>query len=145
MRGRTLPAAFALAGLLGISLAGCASDGSPSAAELKARWEAENIYPETYKRDLLAFLRTYLNDPEHVRAAQASQPLRKTMGPGERFVVCVRYSERKGSGKYASKDGIATYVSGKLDRFFDVPPEEVKSLCKDVPLEPFPELEKLKR
>jgi hypothetical protein len=134
-----------LGGLLGVALAGCASDGSPSAAELKARWEAENIYPETYKRDLLAFLRTYLNDPEHVRAAQASQPLRKTMGPGERFVVCVRFSERKTAGKYASKDGIATYVSGKLDRFFDVPPEEVKSLCMDVPLAPFPERETLTR
>jgi len=67
------------------------------------------------------------------------------MGPGERFVVCVRFSERKTTGKYASKDGIATYVSGKLDLFFDVPPDEVKSLCKDVPLAPFPELEKLTR
>jgi hypothetical protein len=147
MRGRTLLAACALAGLLAVLLGACAStDVGPSEAELKARWEAQNIFPSGYKNDLLAFMRTYLNDPEHVRAAQASQPLRKSLGEGERYVVCVRYRERKADGKYPqAKDGIATYVSGKLDRFFDAPAEQVKALCKDVALEPFPELEKLKR
>jgi hypothetical protein len=146
MRWRTLPAAFVLAGLLGTLLSGCATnDGTPSEAELKARWEAQNVYPEAYKQDLLAFLRTYLNNPEHVRGAQASQPLRKMVGPGERFVVCVRYRELKEGGKYSPpKDGVATYVSGKLDRFFDAP-NDIKTLCKDVPLAPFPELETLKR
>ncbi|HZL40406.1 MAG TPA: hypothetical protein VFC45_09005 [Pseudolabrys sp.] len=131
---------------IGGALSGCATDVGPSPAELKARWEAENIFPQTYKNDLLAFLRTYLNDPEHVRAAQVSQPLLKTVGPGERYIVCVRFSERKPNGNFPPpKDGAASYVSGKLDRFFDTPPAEVKSMCKDVPLEPFPELEKLKR
>lgn len=130
-----------LAGLLG----GCATDVGPSNAELKARWEAQNIYPQTYKRDLLAFLRTYLNDPEHVRAAQVSQPLRKTVGAGERYIVCVRYRARKTDGQYGPpKVGAATYVSAKLDRFFDQP-AELSSLCKDVAFEPFPEMEKLTR
>jgi hypothetical protein len=130
-----------LAGLL----CGCATDIGPSEAELKARWEAQNVYPENYKNDLLAFLRTYLNDPEHVRGAQVSLPLRKTVGQGERFVVCLRYRERKSGGGYAPpKDGYASYVSGKLDRFFDAP-SDVKGICNDVPLTPFPELEKLKR
>ena len=128
-----------------VVLAGCATDVGPSDAELKARWEAQNIFPATYKNDLLAFLRTYLNDPEQVRSAQVSQPLRKTVGPGERFIVCVRYRERKAGGVYApAKDGYATYVSAKLDRFFDAP-SDVKGMCKDVPLAPFPELENLKR
>lgn len=131
---------------LGLALAGCTTDVGPSDAELKARWEAQNVFPNTYKNDLLAFLRTYLNDPEHVRAAQASQPLLKTVGQGERYVVCVRFRERKNGGAYGPpKDGAATYVSAKLDRFFDAPPAEVKAICKDVPLEPFPELEQLKR
>lgn len=131
---------------LGIVLAGCATDVGPSEAELKARWEAQNVFPGTYKNDLLAFFRTYLNDPEHIREARVSQPVLKTVGQGERYIVCVRYRERKINGVYGPpKDGAATYVSAKLDRFFDAPPAEVKSLCKDVPLEPFPELEKLKR
>jgi hypothetical protein len=131
---------------LGLALAGCATDVGPSDAELKARWEAQNVFPASYKNDLLAFLRTYLNDPEHVRAAQVSQPVLKTVIQGERYVVCVRYRERKSGGVYGPpKDGAATYVSAKLDRFFDAPPTEVKALCKDVPLEPFPELEQLKR
>ena len=51
---------------LRLALGGCATDVGPSAAELKARWEAQNVFPQNYKNDLLAFMRTYLNDPEHV-------------------------------------------------------------------------------
>ncbi|MBI1202664.1 MAG: hypothetical protein GC182_09155 [Rhodopseudomonas sp.] len=141
MRCLSLLAVLALVGALG----GCATDVGPSADELKARWESENVYPQNYKTDLLAFLRTYLNEPDHVRDAQVSQPVRKTVGPGERFVACVRYRTRDVTGKYgAPKDGVATYVSGRLDRFLDTPPQ-VKAMCTDVPLQPFPELEKLSR
>ncbi|MCX7298765.1 MAG: hypothetical protein NTU64_18290 [Hyphomicrobiales bacterium] len=34
---------LALAGALGLALAGCAGDVGPTAAELKARWEAQNV------------------------------------------------------------------------------------------------------
>ncbi len=127
-------------------LAGCISDDvGPSPAELKARWDAQNVAPVNYKNDLVAFLRTYLNQPVGVRNAQASQPLLKQVGQGDRFIVCIRYRERKADSSYApAKDGAATFVSGRLDRFLDVP-REVAALCKDVPLEPFPELEKLTR
>ncbi len=129
-----------------LMVAGCASDDvGPSPAELKARWDAQNVPPQSYKDDLLAFMRTYLNDPQRVRNAQASQPVLKKLGAGDRFIVCVRYRERKSGGTYAPpKDGAAVFVSGKLDRFLDVP-LEVTGWCKDVALEPFPELEKLGR
>ena len=125
-------------------VAACASDDvGPSPAELRARWDAQNIAPQNYKNDLLAFLRTYLNEPVGVRNAQASKPLLKKVGPGDRYIVCVRFRERKSGITYAPpKDGAATFVSGRLDRFIDTP-TEVAALCKDVPLEPFPELEKL--
>ena len=143
MRMRFLP--VAAVSVLGVLLAGCASDVGPTAAELKARWEAENVYPENYKRDLLAFMRTYLNDPTRIRSAAVSRPERKSVGQGERFVACVRYTERKDNGTYgAPKDGAATFVSARLDRYFDNA-LEVKALCKDAALEPFPEMEKLKR
>src|SRR3974390_3851402 len=129
----------------GARLGGGASDIGPSQAELKQTWESQNVFPTGYKADLLAYMRTYLNDPSHVRGASGSQPRRKMIGPGERYVVCVRYDARKGDGQYAGpKEGFATYVSGKLDRFFDAP-LEVRELCKDAVYAPFPELEKLMR
>jgi hypothetical protein len=124
---------------------GCATDVGPSQAELTAQWEQQNIFPQNYKADLMAFLHTYLNDPTHIRGAAVSQPQRKNVGPGERYVACVRYNARKSGGQYAgSKEGVAIYVSGKLDRFFDGP-IEVRELCKDAVYAPFPELEALTR
>jgi hypothetical protein len=127
-----------------VALGGCASDLGPSPAELAARWEAQNVFPQTYKQDLLAFLRTYLNDPTHVRNAAVSPPLRKTVGPAERYVACVRYNARDTVGKYAgAKDGAAIYVSGKLDKFLDG--KQAQPYCHDVAYAPFPELERLTR
>jgi hypothetical protein len=140
-------AARLLACLAAAVLAGCATDIGPTSAELKARWDAENIYPQNYRQDLLAFLRTYLNDPAHVRGAAVSQPQLKYIGPGDRYVSCVRFNARNTDGKYVgSKDGAATFVSGKLERFFDTPRElRELELCKDAAFAPFPELERLTR
>ena len=136
-----------LAGLAAAVLAGCATEIGPTSAELKARWDAENIYPQNYRQDLLAFLRTYLNDPAQVRGAAVSQPQLKYIGPGDRYVSCVRFNARNTDGKYVgSKDGAATFVSGKLERFFDTPRElRELELCKDAAFAPFPELERLAR
>ena len=68
--------------LVAAALAGCTTNIEPSASELKARWDAENVFPQRYRQDLLAFLRTYLNDPSHVRGAGVSQPQLKYIGPG---------------------------------------------------------------
>jgi hypothetical protein len=128
-----------------VALGGCATETGPSASELKARWDAENVYPQSYRQDLLAFLRTYLNDPSHVRSASVSQPQLKYIGPGDRYVACVRYDARNSDGKYVgSKDGAAIYVAGKLDRFLDTA-KDVRELCKEVAFMPFPELERLTR
>jgi hypothetical protein len=137
--------ALLAASLAALAVGGCATDTGPTEEQLKARWEVQNVYPAAYRSDLLAFLRTYINDPTRLHGTAVSQPQRKTVGPGERFVACVRYQERKSDGKYAaSKDGAAVYVSGKLDRFFD-DPKEMRDLCKDAAFGPFPELEKLTR
>ncbi len=127
-----------------LAVGGCASDLGPSPGELKAQWEAQNVFPQNYKQDLLAFLRTYLNDPSHIRAAGVSQPQLKTVGAGQRYVACVRYNARNSEGKYAgSADGAAVYVSGKLDRFLDG--KQAQPFCKDAAYAPFPELERLTR
>lgn len=127
-----------------LALGGCSTDTGPSQAELRARWDAQNVVPQNYKQDLLAFLRTYLNDPSHIRAAGVSQPKLKTVGPGERYVACVRYNARDSDGKYAgSKNGAAVYVAGKLDRFLDG--KRAQPYCKDATYASFPELEHLTR
>jgi hypothetical protein len=137
--------ALLIASLAALAVGGCSTGVGPSQAELKARWEAQNVFPAAYKSDLLAFLRTYINDPTRLRGTAVSQPQRKTYGLGERYVACVRYQERKSDGQYAaSKDGAAVYVSGKLDRFFD-DPKEMTELCRGVAFQPFPELERLAR
>jgi hypothetical protein len=123
---------------------GCSTDLEPTPAELQARWEAQNIVPQNYKQDLLAFLRTYLNDPTHIHDAAVSPPALKPLGPGPRFIACVHYNARNSSGKYAGvKEGAAVYVSGKLDHFIDG--RDTKELCKDAAYAPFPELQKLER
>ena len=133
-----------LALLAVLVVGGCATEVGPSAGELKARWDAQNIFPQNYKNDLIAFLRTYINDPTHIRSAAVSQPQLKNIGAGDRYVACVRYTARV-DGKYAGpKDGAATYVSGKLDRFLDGR-KEVQELCKDAAFAAFPELEKITR
>src|SRR5512132_3605876 len=138
-------AARLLVGLAAAVLAGCATEIGPTPAELKARWDAQNVYPQNYRQDVLAFLRTYLNDPTQIRGAAVSQPQLKYIGPGDRYVACVRYNSRNSDGKYqGSKDGAAVYVAGKLDRFFDTP-RDVRELCKEVAFAPFPELERLTR
>ena len=126
-------------------VAGCSTDVGPSQAELKAQWEAQNVLPQHYKQDLLAFLHTYLNDPTHVREAQLSPPVLKTVGPGERYVACVRFNARNSDHKYTgAKAGAAVYVAGKLDQFLDGK-EDTGRLCKDAVYASFPELEKLAR
>ncbi len=130
----------------GLALGGCASDDiGPSRAEMRAQWEAQNVYPQNYKADLLDLLRTYLNDPSHIRDAGVSQPALMDVGPGKRYVACVRYNARDDKGHYeGAKVGAATYVSGKLDRFID-PGLQAKTMCKDAVFGPFPELAKLTR
>ena len=102
----------------------------------------------TTRLTLLAFMRTYLNDPRNVRTAGVSPPALKIIpgDPGERFVSCLRYNAKKSDGAYAgNKTGIVVYGSGKLDRFIDTAEDCAARVCDNVALEPFPELEKLAR
>ncbi len=131
--------------LAALVLGGCETEVGPSKAELKAQWDAQNVFPQNYKNDLIAYLRTYLNDPSHIRGAAVSQPQVKDVGQGDRYFTCVRYNARKDGGQYAgSKEGVAIYVSGKLDRFFDTP-RDAREFCANAVYAPFPELEKLTR
>jgi hypothetical protein len=134
-----------LALLAALACASCTTEVGPSPAELKASWEAQNIFPQGYKQDLLAYMRTYLNDPTRIRDTAVSAPVLKDFGQGQRYMACVRFNARNDEGKYSgTKEGVAIYVSGKLDRFVDTP-RETREICKDAAYAPFPELAALKR
>jgi hypothetical protein len=132
---------------MALLVAGCTTSYAPSEADLKAQWESQNVPPVNYKSDIIAFMRTYLNDPTMVRGASVSPPQRKTVAndPAERYVSCLRYDAHKSGGGYAGmKTGVVVYVSGKLDHFIDAP-RVAQDTCKDAAYEPFPELQSMTR
>ena len=113
--------------------------------------QANSIYPDNYKSDVLSLMRTYLNDPTNIREASISQPVSKSFNGANRYIVCLRYNAKKTGGQYAgSKENLFTFRQGRLDRIVDSirdPREarEARELCKDVAMAPFPELERLTR
>jgi hypothetical protein len=120
-------------------LAGCNSEW----LQERARFErATTTPPVSYKSDIVAFMRTYLNDPTGVRGAFVTEPALRTLDNVERYMVCLRYTARKSGGQYAaSKDSIVLFRDGRLDRIIDNGREQ----CKDAAYRPFPELEQLSR
>ena len=148
--------------LAGLCLAACSTpDLGPTQPELRARWDAQNVVPQNYKADLIAYFRTYLNNPRGVRGAAVSAPVLREVGLGQRYVVCVRFDARDSRGKYMGpKEAAAVFVSGKLDRFAELRaerpetreaeaaaadgPRAPRELCKDASFAPFPELEALR-
>jgi hypothetical protein len=113
--------------------------------------EANTVFPQNYKADILSLMRTYLNDPTNVRDAFVSEPTLKTFDGTNRYLVCLRYNAKKSGGQYAgNKESIMTFRQGRLDRIVDAtrdPREarQARELCKDMAMTPFPELERLSR
>jgi len=140
--------------LIGIAAGGCA-DRYQIELERKTL-EAQNVPPQNFKPDLLAFMRTYLNNPENVRNATISEPQKLQVIDTERYAACLRYDAKDGSGRYTGlRDHLAVFVSGKFDRLIELgrvdretSSESLKPLrayCATVSYQPIPELEKLRR
>lgn len=120
-------------------LTGCSSEW----IQARERAERANLTaPINPREEILAFMRTYLNDPTHVRDAYVSEPTLRDVAGVRRYSVCVRYNARKSSGQYAgSKDSLVLFRDGHLDRIVD----SARELCKDAEYRPFPELQRLTR
>jgi hypothetical protein len=129
--------------LLGFGVAGCAWSGGNDGLSYTADRGVENQpYPANYRPELLAFLRTYLNDPRGVREAGIAEPAQKKVGGRLRYVVCVRFNARGTDGGYAGmKERGAMYVDARFDRMI----EDASELCEGATYAPFPEMEKLPR
>ena len=129
--------------LLALGVGGCAwTGGSDGLSYTSDRGVENQAYPANYRSELLALLRTYLNDPTGVREAGISEPVQKEVGGRRRYVVCVRFNARSGAGRYTGvKERAGMYIDGRLDRII----EETEDLCKGATYAPFPEMEKLTR
>ena len=91
----------------------------------------------SYKAEVVAFMRTYLNDPTGVRDAFISEPALRTLENADRYTLCLRYTARNA----ASKDSLVVFRDGRFDRVIDT----ARETCKDAAYQPFPELQGLKR
>ncbi|MEH2512997.1 hypothetical protein V1291_004351 [Nitrobacteraceae bacterium AZCC 1564] len=129
--------------LLAAALAGCAWAGGNDGLSYTADRGIENQpYPTNYRSELLAFLRTYINDPRGVRDAGVAEPVQRKVGGRLRYVTCLRYSTRKTDGAYTPpKERAVLFIDGRLDRMI----EEVDDICTGATYAAFPEMEKLTR
>ncbi len=78
--------------LLSFGLSACAGPSGSIAFTESA--SGPQPFPTNYRADLLAFMRTYLNDPVGVRGATLAEPVQRTVGGNMRYVACVRYSAK---------------------------------------------------
>jgi hypothetical protein len=129
--------------LLPIVLAGCAgSDDVRGISYTGDRGVADQPYPNNYRAELLAFMKTYLNNPVGVHDAAMAEPVQRTVGGRLRYVSCLRFTPRESDGSYHDpRERAVLYVDGRLDRVV----ENATEICAGVVYAPFPELEKLTR
>jgi hypothetical protein len=103
---------------------------------------ATQRYPNNYRAELLAFMRTYLNNPVGVRNAEMAEPVQRTVGGRVRYVSCLRFVPRETDGTYReARERAVMYVNGRLDRLV----ENAGEVCAGAVYAPFPELEKMVR
>jgi hypothetical protein len=128
--------------LLPVSLAACADSEERSISYSDDRGVANQPYPTNYRAELLAFLKTYLNDPVAVRDANIAEPVQRTVGGRLRYVVCLRYNARETDGSYrGARERGVVYVDGRLDHII----ENVSDPCAGAAYAAFPEMEKMTR
>lgn len=130
--------------ILPIAIAACAgSDDSRSIGFFgSSDPNANQPFPSNYRSELLAFMRTYLNNPVGVHDAALAEPTQREVGSRTRYVSCLRFTAREADGSYReARERAILYVNGRLDRMI----ENAAEICAGAVYGPFPELEKLTR
>jgi hypothetical protein len=129
--------------LLPIILAACAGgEESRSITYTDDRGVANQPFPGNYRAEILAFMRTYLNNPVGVREALMAEPVQRTVGGRIRYISCLRYAPRESDGSYRDpRERGLLFVDGRLDRVV----ENASEPCAGASYQPFPELEKMSR
>ena len=129
--------------LLPLMLAACM--GSDDSTILTSFMEDSSVpqpFPENYRTELVAFMRTYLNNPVGVHDAMMAEPVQRTVGGRTRYVSCLRFSERQPDGTYREpRQHAVLFINGRLDRIV----QNAGDVCAGATYAPFPELEKMTR
>jgi len=129
--------------LLPIALAACAGgDDGGSISYTSDRGGINQPIPTDYRPQLLAFMKTYLNDPVGVHDAMMAEPVERPIDGQQRSVSCLRYTPRESNGSYGQlRERAIVFVDGRLDHVV----ENAGEICAGVTYAPFPALEKMTR
>jgi len=125
---------------LPLVLAGClGSEGTgPSLADAPA----QQPFPENFRTEAVAIMRSYLNDPVGIRDAGMADPVLRTVGGRPFYVGCLHFIPREADGSYRGvRERAVIYVNGRADRVTD----RTSELCAGAVYASFPELEKMTR
>ena len=129
---------------LSIALAACAGGDEGRSVSLFGGADKfpNQPFPNNYRAELLAFLKTYLNNPVGVHDAAIAEPAPRDINGKTRYVVCLRYSMRESEGSYREpRDRAVLFFNGRLDRMI----ENGTEICAGAVYAAFPELEKMVR
>ena len=136
-------AKFAAMMLLPVMLSACSAvDDSKPITFTDDRGVSSQPFPKNYRTEVLAFMKTYLNNPVGVRDAFMADPVERVVGGRLRYLACLRFSAREPDGDYREpRERAILFVDGRLDRIIDNAVEP----CAGVAYVPFAELEKMTR
>jgi len=99
-------------------------------------------FPDNFRSDTLALMRTYLNHPVGVRDASMAEPVLREVGGRQFYVSCLHFTPRETDGSYKGmRERVVVFVNGRADRVVD----RANELCAGAVYAPFPELEKMAR
>lgn len=128
--------------LLPLALTSCLDSEDSRSTSFLEDSNANQPFPDNYRAEMLAFMRTYLNNPVGVRDAMMADPVQRTVGGRVRWVTCVRYSERQLDGTYREpRERAVVFINGRLDRVA----QNSGELCAAAAYGPFPDMEKMSR
>jgi hypothetical protein len=130
--------------LLPVVLSACAGmdDGREAAITIDRGNDANQPFPSNYRPELLAFMKTYLNNPVGVHDASMAEPVQRTVGGRVRYISCLRFTPRESDGSYREpRERAILFVNGRLDRMV----EKAGEVCAGAVYAPFPDLEKMTR
>jgi hypothetical protein len=129
--------------LLPAALAACAgSDEVRGISYTDDRGVSNQPFPTNYRGEILAFMKTYLNNPVGVRDAKMAEPVQRVIGGRLRYVSCLRFAARDSDGNYREpRERAIQFVDGRLDRVI----EKADEPCAGAVYASFPELQAMTR